>query len=176
MSNTVFFTLIRTWTGPLKQAQVDGFNALLSVTLNQPLAYRAYMLATAWHETAGTMQPIAEYGKGRGRPYGLAGKYGQPQYGRGYVQLTWDANYARADAALGLDGALLKNFDLALQPDIAAKILVRGMVEGWFTTKKLSDYMTTVRNDYVNARRIINGTDKAQLIAGYALRFERALA
>lgn len=157
----------------MDQSQVDGCNALLTASEGLPLTWRAYLLATAFHETARTMQPIAEYGKGKGRPYGKPGKYGQAQYGRGYVQLTWDANYEKADAALGLQGALLKDFNLALRPDIAAKIAIRGMTEGWFTGKSFMNYLP---GDYVHARRIINGMDKAETIAGYAKRFEDALA
>ena len=157
----------------LSQRQVDGLNTLLDAIKGLPLSHQAYLLATAYHETARTMQPIAEYGKGKGRPYGKPGVYGQAQYGRGYVQLTWDANYQKADERLGLRGALLANFDLAMRPDIAAKILVRGCQEGWFTGKKLSDYLP---GDYVGARRIVNGTDKAALIAGYARAFEAALS
>lgn len=97
-------------------------------------------MATAAHETDQTMQPIAEYGKGKGKPYGKPGRYGQAQYGRGYVQLTWDDNYERTDEALGLNGALLKDSTFAMQPDIAAQIL-RGCVEGWFTGKRLGDYL-----------------------------------
>ena len=158
--------------GILSQAQVDGIEALLAATEGQPITFRAYLIATAKHETADTMQPIAEYGKGRGKPYGKPGRHGQAQYGRGYVQMTWDENYERADKALGLNGALLKDFNLAMQPTVAALILVRGCVEGWFTGKKLSDYLP---GDYRGARRVVNGLDKADLIAGYAREFEAAL-
>jgi len=172
MNRTEFYACVRPiFGGSLRQSQVDGIDALLAATDGLPVMHRAYLLATAKHETASTMQPIAEYGKGKGKPYGKPGKYGQAQYGRGYVQLTWDANYEKADAALGLNGALIKNFDLALQPAIAAEILVRGCEEGWFTGKKLSDYLP----DYRQARRVVNGTDKADLIAGYAREFEAAL-
>jgi putative chitinase len=67
---------------------------------------------------------------------------------------------------------------MALQPEIAAKILVKGMQEGWFTGKKLADYLpqhAANRLQFQQARRIINGTDKADLIAGYALQFQSAL-
>ena len=172
MNRTEFYTSIRSTFGPLSQKQVDGIEALLAATEGLPIPHRAYLLATAWHETDETMQPIAEYRKGRGKPYGKPGKYGQAQYGRGYVQLTWDANYERADKALGLNGALLKDFNLAMQPTIAAMVLVRGCSEGWFTARKLSDYLP---GDYRNARRVVNGTDKAEEIAGYARYFERAI-
>ena len=172
MNRTEFYARVRPiFGGSLSQKQVDGIEALLAATASLPVTHRAYLLATAKHETDSTMQPIAEYGKGKGKPYGKPGQHGQAQYGRGYVQLTWDANYEKADKALDLNGALLKDFNLAMQPTIAAQILVRGCEEGWFTGKKLADYLP----DYVQARRVVNGTDKAQLIAGYAREFEAAL-
>jgi len=174
MTRALFYRAVRPiFGGALSQQQVDGIEALLAATEGLPMPHRAYLLATAKHETADTMQPIAEYGKGKGKPYGKPGRYGQAQYGRGYVQLTWDDNYARADKALGLNGAMLKDFNLAMQPTIAAKILVRGCSEGWFTGKKLADYLP---GDYRGARRVVNGLDKADLIAGYAREFEAALA
>lgn len=168
-----FFDTVRPlFSGKLTQSQVDGLNIILDAVRGLPISYQAYILATVYHETARTMQPIAEYGKGKGKPYGKPGKYGQSQYGRGYVQLTWDANYEKADKALGLNGALLRDFDLAMRPDIAAKILVRGCVEGWFTGKKLGDYLPS---DYFGARRVVNGLDRAEPISGYADTFELAL-
>lgn len=173
IDRAAFFAKVRSAFGPLRQAQVDGFNTLLDAMKAWPVAYTAYGLATAWHETAHTMQPIAEYGKGTGRPYGKPGRNGgQIPYGRGYVQLTWDENYERADRELGLNGALIADYDKAMEPDIAAAIMVRGMQEGWFTGKKLSNYLP---GDYINARRVINGTDRSALIAGYARVFEKAL-
>lgn len=172
MNRTEFYARIRPmFGGTLSQRQVDGIEALLAATSGLPLMQRAYLLATAKHETDSTMQPIAEYGRGKGKAYGNPGKYGQVPYGRGYVQLTWDTNYERADKELKLGGALLKDFNLAMQPTIAAQILVRGCVEGWFTGRKLADYIP----DYRNARRVVNGTDQAELIAGYARTFEDAL-
>lgn len=161
----------------LKPTQKAGIEAVLSEAekRNTPIAHLAYMLATDYHETAHTMQPIAEYGKGKGKPYGKKGKCGQAQYGRGLVQLTWDANYERADRELGLKGSLLKNFDLAMTMKVAVAIMFSGMEEGWFTGKKLSNYLAGSKKDYVGARRIINGTDKAAQIAGYARSFEAAL-
>lgn len=169
-----FFAAVRQHFGPLDQGQVDGLNAVLEAVAGWPVSWQAYALATTWHETAATMRPIAEFGKGRGRKYGKPGRNGgQVAYGRGYVQLTWDDNYERADRELGLNGALIANYELAMQPAIAGKILRRGMEEGWFTGKKLSDYLP---GDHIGARRIINGTDRANLIAGYAAAFERGLA
>ncbi len=70
---------------------------------------------------------------------------------------------------------LLNHPDLALNPATAAQILVRGMKEGWFTGRKLSGYFTPTLADPTNARRIVNGTDKAALIAGYHAKFLHAL-
>jgi putative chitinase len=185
MNRTAFYAAIRPmFGGALTQKQVDGIEALLAATDAQPLTIRAYLLSTAFHETAQTMQPITEYG---GRKYfdkydtGKLAKQlgntpaadgdGYRYRGRGYVQITGRANYAKAGGKIGVD--LIGNPDLALQPSIAAAVLVRGCLEGWFTGRKLGDYLP---GDYVGARRVINGTDRADLIAGYARTFEAALA
>lgn len=178
MSRTQFFNKVRKQLhqGKLNQEQVDGYEAILNELACYDLSTqeKAYMLATAYHETKYTMQPVRE-------AYWLSEAWRKkslryyPHYGRGYVQLTWPFNYERADRELGLNGALVANLDLAMQPDIAAKIMIYGMREGWFTTKKLSDYIKNGKADYVGARRIINGTDAARLIAGYAETFEKAL-
>lgn len=97
-----------------------------------------------------------------------------PWHGRGFVQLTWQANYIKAGKALDVD--LISKPDRALDPDIAADILVIGCKEGWFTGKKLADYITLQRSDFVNARRIVNGTDKAQSIAKLAEQYDAALS
>lgn len=168
-----FFAAVRAAFGPLSQSQVDGFNHLLSAMKAWPVEWAAYGLATVWHETAATMQPIAEYGKGKGRPYGKPGKHnGQVAYGRGYPQLTWDYNYKAVDKGLGLNGALIQNYEMALDPDISARALVFGMETGLFTGRGLKSYPLGHYTDY---RRIINGTDKAAQIAGYAVKFENAL-
>jgi hypothetical protein len=179
MDRAKFFAAVRSplFAGKMSDAQVQGIDAILDEAERRgtPLKHLAYMLATAFLETARTMQPIAEYGKGAGRKYGVKGKYGQVPYGRGYVQLTWDSNYERADKELGLKGALLRDFNLAMRQDIAAKIMFEGMTDGWFTGKRLNDYIVGDRADYVGARKIINGTDKAKTIAGHAAVFEAAL-
>lgn len=168
-----FFQGAKAVTGTLTQSQVDGINYLLKAMERWPVQWVAYGLATSYWETAKTFQPIEEIGKGRGRKYGVPGPHGgQIAYGRGHVQLTWPDNYQKADDELGLGGALVKDYRKALDPKIAADILVRGMEEGWFTGKSLKSYEP---GDYVNDRRIINGTDKAHQIAGYARQFETAL-
>jgi len=148
----------------------------------------AYVLATAHHETAHTMHPVRETlaptdakAKERLTRAWKAGKLKQVKadywssgyFGRGYVQLTHKANYARAGAALNVD--LVANPSKAMEPTIAAAILVRGMMEGWFSGRKLTDYVTLSQSEFNGARRVVNGTDKASLIAGYAADYDLAL-
>ena len=87
--------------------------------------------------------------------------------------ITGYSNYKFAGEQLGID--LINNPDLALEPKYATEILVKGSISGWFTSKKLSDYINDKKKDYINARRVINSLDKAQLIASYAVVFEKAL-
>jgi putative chitinase len=178
-----FFDSVRFYLagGSLTPPQVDGATVLLDWydTENPPLPDRhhlddrmfAYCLATAWHETAFTLQPVKEYG---GEDY-LRSKPYYPWYGRGYVQLTWEANYQTQDTKLGLGGGLMQNPDLALEPTLATKILLLGMADGDFTGKRLGQYFTDELTDWYNARRIVNGTDKANEIAAYGEKFHNAL-
>ena len=190
------FAIIRLKFGSLSQEAVDNINLIVETCEKYNLSYpqTAYVLATTYHETAHTFKPIEEYGKGKNRKYGtwytnskgvkygIAGSGGDTYlysdyphlyYGRGFVQLTHWVNYKFAGEQLGID--LINNPDLALQPKYASEILVKGSKEGWFTSKKLSDYINDKKKDYINARRVINGLDKAQLIADYAVVMEKAL-
>lgn len=132
----------------------------------------AYVLATAYHETAHTMKPVKE-------AYWLSESWRKknlryyPWYGRGFVQITWEENYIKAGKELDLD--LTTDPDRVMEPDISADIAVLGSRDGWFTGKKLSDYITLQKSDFVNARRIINAMDKADLIAGYAKDYDQQL-
>jgi hypothetical protein len=180
-----FFDAVRTqlFAGNLTMGQTAGINTILTAWTAEPDArFVAYALATAYWETGQKMLPVREDGLGRGRPYGKpAGPWKQIYYGRGLVQLTWYANYGKADAslrALGLIDAtddLTKTPDLVLRPDLAADIMTLGMIDGWFTGAKLADFFNANKSDPVNARRIINGTDHANDIAGYHARFCAAL-
>lgn len=181
-----YFDSVRSslFSGSMSQSQVDGQEALLGEWEANPtgtdLRFFAYMLATTFHETAATMQPIEEYGKGSGQSYGVPDpETGQTYYGRGYVQLTWRDNYARATAKLGLtgDNDLEWHASQALDPVIAADVMFRGMTEGWFTGKKLPDYFSSSKNDPVNARAIINNdvSKMGKTIAGYHDKFLTAL-
>lgn len=178
MNRKAFFDAIRQplFHGVMTAEQVAGTEAKLDAfeRAGWPLAWAAYGLATSYHETAHTMQPVAEYGRGRGKKYGVkAGPYGHVYYGRGDVQLTWLFNYERAGKALNIN--LVKYPDLALDPAVSARIMIQGMTEGWFTLKANRHYLNSPTPNYVGARRIINGTDKAGLIAGYARTFDAAL-
>jgi len=181
-----FFDSVRgaLFAGHMNQGQVDGMNAILDFAESVGCDDRhlAYILATTYHETAQTMQPIAEYGKGKGKPYGVPDpQTGETYYGRGYVQLTWKENYQKQDAKLGLGGRLVTDADLALDPDVALQIIFRGMYDGDFTGVGLPKYITctnveTDTTDFYNARKIVNGLDCASQIQGYAQAFANALA
>ncbi len=179
--------------GPtLEQGEVDGCEDILKAFAGHKMSWAAYALATAYHETAGTMQPIRERGSRSYfmRLYDVTGKNpararamgnteegdGALYNGRGFVQLTWKSNYEKARRATGVD--LVKNPDLAMTRELAAEIMLNGMVKGWFTGKGLADYMPDVEgsfHQFTQARRIINGTDKAQKIAREAQAFQYAL-
>ena len=177
-----FFAAIRPLFGTMTKAQVEGIEAKLAAfaALGSPLTHVAYGLATSFHETGAKMQPVPEIGRGRGKAYGKPGKHGgQVAYGRGDVQLTWDFNYDRADRELGLKGALTSNYDRAMETEISAKIMVLGMTGGWFTGKSFGTYLPSKGKatvaEFTSARRIINGIDRAEKVAGYAMSFQAAL-
>ena len=134
----------------------------------------AYVLATAQHESD-QFRTMTEYASGS--EYEGASDLGNTQAGdgvrykgRGFVQLTGRSNYKRMGEKLGLD--LLNNPALAEIPENAAKILIQGMKDGTFTGAKLSDFSST---DFVGMRAIVNGSDRADLIAGYADKYAVAL-
>lgn len=172
----VYFDTVRQllFNGILSQEQVTGQNFILRewhrrYGLGGDHRHLAYMLATTYHECAHRMVPITEYGS---QSY-LQGKEYYPYIGRGFVQLTWEDNYRRAGETL--DEPLVEFPDMALQPDIAAEVMFEGMASGWFTGKKLSDYFDDTVDDPYNARRIINGTDRADEIEEYYEHFLTAI-
>lgn len=186
-----FFDGYRAEFGRLQQPQVDGLQILLAALETDPYIvdprHAAYMLATVKHECADTWAPIVE----RGGPayfakYDAGTKLGQRLgntqrgdgarfCGRGYVQITGRDNYARVGRALGMGYGLTTDPDAALDPAVAYRILSGGMRNGLFTGRKLGDFINPARCDYANARRIINGLDCADKIAGYAQAFARVL-
>jgi hypothetical protein len=173
--------------GALSPAQRAGLGFILNALKGDralvDLRWGAYMLATVKHECANTWQPIEEIGKGVGRPYGKpvsvvdeAGRQMQNvYYGRGFVQLTWRENYLAIGQAIGQGRTLEIHPEEALVPRLAYDVMSHGMRHGTFTGKALEKYIKPEGADYVTARRIINGTDRAELIASYAARFETLL-
>lgn len=184
MINRKFFfdhVRLHLFGGKLNSKQVQGITAILDHWeknyAQKDDRWLAYMLATTHHETGRTMQPIEEWGKGKSKIYGKRIKMNGKQYsdtneifyGRGFVQLTWYENYDRAGRELEKD--FLQDAKGVMELSNATAILFLGMIEGWFTSKKLSDYFTPKKQDWKNARRIINGLDKAELIKDYALKY-----
>lgn len=190
LTRAAFYDAVREkpFGGRLSQGQVDGMGAILDACPPDLSTDRlAYCLATPVIETANTMQPIKEYGGAAyfRRMYDIQGDRpakakelgnlkpgdGALFCGRGYVQLTGRANFAKATARLRALGYLPAGSDLeatpdlAMRPDVAAAILFVGMSEGWFTGKRLADYFGAGKTDAVGARRIINGQDRAAEIA-----------
>lgn len=201
-----FFNSVKNslFNGTLRQSQVDGLNDIQKASSDKPIRHRAYVLATAYHETGLNMSPNVEslnyttaariravwpnrfVSVAAAQPYvrnpkGLANKVyngrmgnrtgtddGWNYRGRGQVHLTGRDNYAKAGETVGED--LLGSPDLALRRDVSARVLVEGMSKGWFTGKRLTDY-----HSYVDMRRVVNGTDQAEKIAAYAMKFEAAL-
>ena len=179
--------------GSLKQSQVDGLTGMLDYWEANHAAnddrWLAYALATAYHEVDRKMQPIHEYGStsyfmhryDKSFNPSLAARLGNTVvgdgakfHGRGFVQLTGRGNYQDWKTRTGSD--LIGNPDKVLELKIATRIQFEGMILGTFTGRKLSSYFNTTTADWVNARRIINGLDKANLIAAYGRSFYKAIS
>lgn len=188
LDRAAFFAGYRAAFGRLTQAQVVGLDLKLGFIEADPLPdirWIAYYLATVKHECGDTWMPVTEYGNrayfqkyepgtkiGRNLGNTLPGD-GFLFRGRGDVQLTGRPNYEKMGELLKLD--LVGNPDLAKVPLHAYQIASIGMARGLFTGKKLADYLNSEKTDWVNSRRIINGLDKARLIAGYAEAFYKIL-
>ena len=164
--------------GPFSDSQKEALSALLDCLESDndmaDLSWCAYALATSYWETGKTFRPIEEYGKGAGHSYGVPDSVtGQAYYGRGFIQMTWKSNYMQFGKTLGID--LVNHPELALQPDVAYKIMSTGMRHGSFTGVGLAKYFNDTMSDAVNARKIINGLDQAERIAGYYADILKAL-
>ncbi len=191
-----FFAQYNQEFGALSQEQVNGLESLLTCFEQDPkielINYMAYMLATIKHETADGYHPISEYGgqtyfnrydpvlaettsrrEAAKRNGNTVQGDGYKYRGRGFVQITWKNNYKKLGDVLGYD--LVSDPDKALHPSVAYSIMSYGMRRGIFTGKKLSDYIFENKANYKEARRIINGLDKADTIKRYAEKFELIL-
>lgn len=186
--------------GKMTQSQVDGVNTILDAmaAARWPTAYAADALATAFLETNATMQPVKEaywlddkarkawltdmYDPNGRRPRkakelgnttpGDGVKYG----GAGYPQVTGKANYAKASETTGID--FVKHPEKMLEAAPAVAVMISGMGEGWFTGRGLDDYFPAelgTREQFKASRAIVNGTDRDDDLARFALAFQDAL-
>ncbi|MBA5777757.1 hypothetical protein H2509_11540 [Stappia sp. F7233] len=175
--------------GRVRQLTVDNIEDIFDYWFarhpENPPAQLAYILATVRAEVGLNMVPVRESFAASdqearkrlaGRDYArTAGDYGHAYYGRGYVQLTWLENYRKQSRKLGID--LVQFPDRALETAVAIRILVEGMLDGDFNGKGfgLAHYVDAKKQDFVEARRTVNGRDRAVEIAGYAERFLTAI-
>lgn len=200
MDATTFFAYARRapFGGRLSQGQIDGMNALFRCLDSHKIPgpdnrHLAYILASVFHETGGRMVPVREtfastdagaiaaldkaWKTGKlgqvSLPYWRKDKDGKSWFGRGDIQITHKENYNKLGKRIGVD--LVGNPSLALDLNISAEIAIVGMLEGLFTGRKLIEFFNLKNDDPIGARAVVNGTDKAKLIAGYYKSFLDAL-
>lgn len=199
MDRRIFFDEVRAslFKGTLQQPQVEGMSAILDYWqarhADDDRRWLAYILATAFHETAYTMQPVRETLAGSDEKaieildrahaagklswvktvYWLPDEDGKSWLGRGLVQLTHKRNYEAMSLLTGID--LVAAPDRAMEMAAAVQILVEGMIAGSFTRHRLADHLNGEKDDWVNARRIVNGTDRAEKLGDYGRLFDAAL-
>ncbi len=187
MNKEQFYNTMQAKFGSISNAVHSGLDLIIAEAEKRrtPVNHVAYILATAWWETAKTMQPVREAfyissDFSKVEKWRKKNLHYYPYYGRGFVQLTWRANYEKASRKFGRD--FISNPDEVMEPQFAVPIIFDGMAEGWFTGKSLDDYIDDIDEpgsadlqEYKAARRIINGTDKADTVAVIAVAFEQAL-
>jgi hypothetical protein len=172
--------------GKLSQKQVDGLEAIFNMweLLGlKDLRWLAYILATIWHETDKTMQPIEEYGKGKGKKYGARVWYSGKRYndilhiffGRGHTQNTWRDIYLKLTLANKKGWDFVNKPDLLLEMEPSIWATFHGMITGLYTGRSLRMHFNTTTNDPTGARKIINVTDKAILIRDYHFKFLKSI-
>lgn len=162
---------------------VQSINYILAECKNNNLSDEkvAYILATAHHESRHRLyrndfHPIVERGgwnyiikkywyNSKVRRW-LGNKSPNDAWtfrGRGFVQLTGRDNYKKYN--------IEDTPNKALEIKTSAFILVNGIVNGKFTGVGLGKYINELQCDFYNARKTINGLDKAEDIANIAKRF-----
>lgn len=151
---------------PTPSSERDCILGIIKECLRQGIgdsAQIAYVLATVKHECGalggGYYRPVTEIG-------GASKRYA-PFHGRGLVQLTWRSNYEKYQRISGKPIVSQPNLVIS-DFGLSCFILVHGFKTGGFTGRKITDYIGGGRRDFIGARRCINGTDRASLIAGYA--------
>jgi putative chitinase len=137
----------------------------LMVPAVENLRYSAKRIADVWPRLAGRAKAL------EGNPEALAeaaygGKLGNgPEgsgdgwlyRGRGVVQLTGRGNYRTTGQRLGMGDALEREPDIAMELDVSAAALCRGMAGGWFRPgNMLASFFTADVARPVEARAIIN--------------------
>lgn len=183
MNRKAFYDALRPRLGALTVTNVAGFELVLNEAARRgtKLHRLAKINATAWWESGKTMAPVEEgfYLGRKAKAFQRRLRY-YPFYGRGLVQLTHEANYRKASQIVGVD--LVADPDRAMEPKISVAVLFDGMERGWFTGKKLGDYIDDIDEsddedlrEFANARRVVNGTDRQVEIGKLALVFEQAL-
>jgi predicted chitinase len=195
MNKTVFYTYVRNapFGGRLSQSQIDGMTAMLAAWEkygdgdNRKLAYG---LATAFHETGGRMTPIREafatstanairaldkaWAAGR-MPQVRTPYWREGWFGRGRIQTTHLPNYQFVQTKTGLQ--CVTNPDILLTEQGDAKVFWPSLFEGWWTRgrERFSKYFDDDTTDPVGARAMVNGKDKARLIASHYASFLAAI-
>lgn len=207
MDRKAFFESIKSslFDGRFSKPQVEGLDAILDESERRGWEPRwlAYALATAYHETGKTMQPVSENlnysAAGLRRTFpryfqtdAIATAYArQPQRiaNRAYANRLGNGNEASGDGwrfrGRGLPQITGRTnyakFGIERSPDdalvmaVAVRIMFDGMQKGSFTGKNLADFFNDKETDWVNARRIINALDRANDVANYAKLFHRAI-
>jgi len=180
LDKKIFFDSIRPHIN-LTTQNVVGFEKILDYGEKRqtPLNQFAYVLPTSFWESGQTMHPVKE-------AFWLSEEWRRnnlryyPWYGRGLVQTTWERNYAVLTERIRVD--FLTDPDLLLEWEYALPALFIGMEEGLYTGKSLDDYIDDLDEpddedlrEFVNARRIVNGTDRQFEIGRLALVFEHGL-
>lgn len=193
MNREVFYASLRSRTSgvfgtSLSQPQVDGVNSILDEGQRRGISLRhlAAVLAEAYHETGGKMQPVSEnlYYSSAARihtvwparfptissavsyvknPQKLANKVYSGRLGNG-DEASGEGWLYRGRGLAQITGkvnyarfGIAGNPDQALDLDTSVRILFDGMQFGTFTGKRLADYDRGGSYDYKGSRAIING-------------------
>jgi hypothetical protein len=155
----------------------ETIDAIIAECRHQGLSLNnqiAYVLATVEHESG--FAPVREaffLGAAKGERHRRGKRY-YPYYGRGYVQLTHRGNYDFYGNQLSAD--MVDDPDLALEADVALFFTVHGMKTGRFTGVGLPHFVNAHRTEFVNARKVVNGLDRAEHIAHLAQNWLRRLS
>lgn len=167
---------------------VPGFDRILKYgeSIHEPLGSVSYKIATAYWETGASMRPVEEGyylgSESRVKAFQRKLRY-YPFFGRGLVQTTWETNYRKLAVLLGLpETFFVKNPEKLLTWEYALPALFKALDVGLYTGKSVDDYIDNIDEsddedyrEYLNARRTVNGTDKAATIAKIALAVEHGL-